>query len=201
MTFGFFIRNALELVQFILVSSINEIYEHKISEASRVVSFVLALLIIILFLISVGLVQFLIICSYGLNENLHYKLSEFFRGLKVEKKSRMYVILILLRRFIFVILLVTLPSLYSGQLISILTVIQVVYLTYLLFIKPNKEIKWNVIEILWEIIFTVLLLTLISKNADSEWNTSKKMIYMIIIVFNILSIFLIVLGKDLFKPL
>ena len=50
MTFGLFIRNALEMSQFVLIWSIYEIFEFNVSESFRLQSFLFALLMILLFI-------------------------------------------------------------------------------------------------------------------------------------------------------
>ena len=78
MIFGYFIRNALEMSQFILISAINEIYENNTSDSDRIISFLFSILVIIIFVLMVILVLYLTFLSYKLYENKHNKLEEFF---------------------------------------------------------------------------------------------------------------------------
>ena len=82
MTFGYYIRSSLEISQFILISSINEIYEFNISETLRLVSFVYAILMIAWYILILIIVNYLIFSHYQLNEENHNKLSEFFSWLQ-----------------------------------------------------------------------------------------------------------------------
>ena len=199
LTFGFFIRNTLELSQFILISSINEIYESNTEDSYRLISFVFSILMVILFVLMIGLIQYLAFSSYSLNENEHNKLEEFFRGLQFDGKHRFYTTVLLLRRLIFIVLLITWSSISSRALIIILSLIQVGYIIYLSYIRPYKNLKENLIEILNEFYFWFLLVYLIAINTESEWSTLKENIYLYVLVSNTLVIFMIVLGKTWHK--
>ena len=98
MTFDFYIRNVMEMSQFLLISSINEITVNNTSDTHKSISFAFSILIIIWFVSLLSLIQFLIFSSYRLKENDHNKLGEFFSGLKYNKTSQFYVTLLLLRR-------------------------------------------------------------------------------------------------------
>ena len=195
----FFIRNTLELSQFILISSINEIYERNTEDSYRLISFVFSTLMVILFVLMIGLIQYLTFSSYSLNENEHNKLEEFFRGLQFDGKHKFYTTVLLLRRLIFIVLLITWSSISSRALIIILSLIQVGYIIYLSYIRPYKSIKENLIEVLNEFYFWFLLVYLIAINTENEWSTLKENIYLYVLVSNTLVIFMIVLGKTWHK--
>ena len=195
LTFGFFIRNTLELSQFILISSINEIYESNTEDSYKLISFVFSILMVIFFVLMIGLIQYLTFSSYSLNENEHNRLEEFFRGLQFDGKHKFYTTVLLLRRLTFIVLLITWTSISSRTLIAILSLIQVGYVVYLSYIRPYKNLKENLIEILNEFYFWFLLVYLIAINTENEWSTLKENIYLYVLVSNTLVIFMIVLGK------
>ena len=191
----FFIRNTLELSQFILISSINEIYESNTEDSYRLISFVFSILMVLIFALMIGLIQYLTFSSYSLNENDHNKLEEFFRWLQFEGKHKFYTTVLLLRRLVFIVLLITLVSISSRVLVAILSFIQVGYVIYLSYIRPYKNSKENLIEILNEFYFLFLIVYLIAINIESEWSTLKENIYLYVLVSNTLVVFIIVLGK------
>ena len=108
---------------------------------------------VILYLVIIGWIGYLIFSSYRVIEGNHNKLEEFFRGLKQNKIHRIYAIMLLSRKLVFIILLITLTSIYSRTLIAILLVIQVAYAACLSYLRPYERIKGNFIEILNEIYF------------------------------------------------
>ena len=195
LTFGFFIRNTLELSQFILVSSINEIYEGNTEDSYRLISIVFSVLILLMFVLMICLIQYLTFSSYSLNENEHNKLEEFFRGLQFDGKHKFYTTMLLLRRLIFIVLLITWVSISSRTLIAILSIIQLGYVIYLSYVRPYKDSKENLIEILNEFYFLFLIVYLIAINTENEWSTLKENIYLYVLVSNTIVVFAIVLGK------
>ena len=201
LTFSFYIRNALEMSQFILISSTNEIYNFNITNHMRLISFIYAILVIGAYIFLFVLVQYLVFSSYRLNENQHNKLGEFFSGLKEDKKSRFYVTLLLLRRFTFILLVICLSSIPSRAIIGILLAIQLTYLGCIMYLRPYKETKGNIIEILNEIYFTLLIWIFLAFNEESDWSSIKTQLWMWFLTSNTLISFVIVVGKQDFNTL
>ena len=193
MTFGYFIRNALELSQFIFISSVNEIYEHNTTDYLRWISLSYAILMIVIYLMILTFILYLIFSSYRLNENDHNKLEEFFIGLKSDKKWRLYSSILVIRRLVYIIMLITLSSISSVMLISILSFIQLIYWWYLMIARPYSQTRGNIIEIINEIYFTSLLFALIFLNTENDWNSALVKIYMTVIMSNVLIVFIIII--------
>ena len=122
-------------------------------------------------------------------------LGSFFSGLKEDKKSRFYVTLLLLRRFTFILLIILLSSIPSRAIIGILLAIQLVYMGCIMYLRPYKEVKGNIIEILNEIYFFSLIWIFLVFNEESNWSSIKTQIWMWFLTSNTLASFLIVVGK------
>ena len=198
MMLGYFIRTALEMSQFILISSINEINILNTTNSYRIISISFSILMVLLFLIMIAFVSYLTATSYKLNENDHNKLGEFFfRGLKQDKKHRLYAIMLLIRRILFIIWIITLTMISSRFLISIILIIQLAYFVCLSYLRPYEQKKENLIEILNEIYYGILIIFLAFINIEDEWNATKTSIYMWMLASNTFIVFLIVLGKDI----
>ena len=195
MIFGYFIRNSLEMSQFILISSIYEIYENNTTDSYRSISYTFSILMMLIFFSMLGIILYLIFSSYKINENKHNKLEEFFRGVKHNKKHRLYVVFLLLRKLTFIILLVTWIRISSRVLAIVLTIIQVGYIIYLAYIRPFHEVKGNLIEILNEIYFCFLMFFLAYVNTENEWNSFRTSVYMWVLVSNTFVVFFIVSGN------
>ena len=82
LTFGFYIRNTLELTQCMLISSVYEIYKADFSNTLKFISFTFAISWLLVFAILVTITIYLSLSSYKLIENRHNNLGEFFVGLK-----------------------------------------------------------------------------------------------------------------------
>ena len=128
MMLGYFIRTGLQMSQFILISSVNEIYQWNITDFYRLLSLLFSISMILIFLQVVILVLYLTFSAYRLNEREHNLLKEFFRGIQQNKRHKFYVTLLLLRRFLFVILLITWLFISSRVLTIVLSIIQVLYI-------------------------------------------------------------------------
>ena len=195
MVLGYFIRNGLEMSQFILISSVNEIYQWDTTDSYRIFSFVYSISMILIFVLIVIFVLYLTFSTYRLNEREHNLLEEFFRGIQQNKRHKFYVTLLLLRRFLFVTLLITWLFISSRVLIIVLSIIQVVYILNLSYLRPYEETKGNLIEILNEIYFGFLVIFLSIVNTEDEWNFIKTNIYMWVLASNTFVVLVIVLGK------
>ena len=196
MVLGYFIRNGLEMSQFILISSVNEIYQWDTTDSYRLTSFVFSASMILIFVLIVILVLYLTFSSYRLNEREHNLLEEFFRGIQQNKIHKFYVTLLLWRRFLYVILLITWLFISSRSLTIVLSIIQVLYILSLLYLRPYEETKGNLIEILNEIYFGFLLIFLAIVNTEDEWSSTKTNTYMWVLVSNTFVVLVIVLGKN-----
>ena len=199
MIFSYFIRNILESSQFILISSIYEINKRNTTSFYRSISLSFSILTIILYAIVIIILQYLTFSSYKIIEGKHNMLEEFFRGLKVERKYKFYSTMHFLRRALFVLLLITWTFVHSKVLIAILSSVQLAYVIYLSWVRPYFEVKWNLIEILNEIYFGVLLAALFILNTESDWTSLKTSIYMWTLVSNTLVVFIIVICKQFFN--
>ena len=116
----------------------------------------------------------------------------------MKKKSKLYVPVLLMRRAIFVILLITLQCIKSSILIGLLSILEIWYLIYIIILRPFEEKKNNIIEIINEIFFSVLLSSLLYLKSESDWNSKITDIYMWIIMSNTLIIFIIIISKSYF---
>ena len=195
LTFGYYIRVILETNEYLLFSSIYESYNFHTSKPLERFSLAVAILIIFSCIILIVIVIILAFSSYTINEEEHNKIGEIFSGIKMNIKHKMYVPLLLIRRALFVALLVTLNSLSSKIIIGILTPFQIIYCALIIIIRPFEETKWKMIEIINEVYFTFLLGGLIFFNYEDEWSSVTTYFYMWSIVSNTVVVFIIVFGN------
>ena len=177
LTFGWYIRYIFETNQFILISCINEIYNINISEQSYIISFAFSILTICTWFGMILWVSLLSLSSYEVSKDTHNYLGEIYNGVKTNQKNKLYVSILLIRRALFIILLFTLASIQSWLMISILSVIQFWYLTYIVLIRPFESKKDNMIEIINETFFLFMLCSLIFLNSKENWNSQITNVY------------------------
>ena len=194
MTFGFYIRLAMEMYQFLMISSINEISHFNSKEDKRIVSFVIAILVLIFWIFLIGVIVWHVFFQKEV-ENTRNKFEQIFEGIKNQKKYKIYVIIQFIRRLVFVVLLITVipESLYWR--ISLLLCFQLIYLLVLVLLRPFIQIIVNLIEIISEINLFILLVPLLYYNSQEKWTDTLSIIYMWMIFFNFLTSFTIIIGK------
>ena len=165
----------MEINQYMLVSSLNELYHYDVSSGIKLVSIIIAFTTLILWVLLLICVLGLSLSSYEQEENQHNKLGELFEGVK-NGRYKLYAFVLLLRRFIFISMLITLSSKCPIIVLYVLWGLQIVYLLFIFLFRPFEETKQNTIEILNEIFFSFLLWWLIWHNTESDWGTSSTTI-------------------------
>ena len=128
MTYGYYIRFILQTNQFLLISSMNEIYTLDTTSTPKILSFIFALVILFVCLALVGIVMYLSLSSYEVKVEEHNKIGEFFSGVKMKTKAKLYVTFLIFRRTIFVILLISLASI-SSKIMIFISGLKIIYVT------------------------------------------------------------------------
>ena len=182
LTFGFYIRLALEINEFFVVSGTNELYYFGTYNTELILSIVFAIIILMCSILFVIFLVIFSVSSYKLNEKEHSKLGEFFEGLKVPKKQRLFSAISIIRCSIFSVILIVFVPMSSRVTISILTSFEIFYATYLVFMKPFDEVNVNIIEVLNECILLFMLVSLNILHGESSWSITLAYIYMIVIL-------------------
>ena len=199
LTFAMYIRMILITSQYILLSWIAEVYYLNHSETKRIISIVIAFLtltgLIVLFVISVFYAFAKDFNKYYQSESKGNKFIHLFDGLSQNLKSRLFIVILLLRRTIFVALLITIKPISSIIVISILSGFQLVYIWILIIIRPYEQVKCNIIEISNELFFTTVLASLIKFNCLTDWGVIPTTAYTWLITSNYLLSLLIILSK------
>ena len=171
-TFALYIRIILKTNQYILISWVSEIYFFNVSGTKRIISIAIAFLSLVAWIVMIATVIF-----FAWFQDYHQyndpdkrnKFAHIFSGVSQNSKSRLYIVLVQLRRAIFVVLLIVLEPVSSILVISILVGLQLIYLWALIFIRPFELVKWNIIEIANEIYFLAMLVSLFKYNSVTSW--------------------------------
>ena len=196
MTFAIYIRFTLELSQFLIVSSISEIWSFDTSGELRVISIAFAIIVLLFYIIVIIMLFLFAISSYREIEGEHNKLSELVSGLKPNRKERFYVAILMARRLIFIIILLVFSFISSKTVIGILVALQVPYIIYLIFIRPFKEMDSTIVELVNEFIFLALLVSLIIFNSESNWTPGLAQVFVQAIWFNSIMSAIITISKS-----
>ena len=129
------------------------------------------------------------------DEKSHNKLGEFSTGLKENKSARLYSVMLMTRRILFVAWLIVFNYFDKMLIISIMAVIQTGYLTTLLFIRPFEKKLNSVIEIINEFFFSFLLGVLFFVNSEAAWTGFLSSFYIWVMMANSIVLVLILTGN------
>ena len=162
LTFQYYIRSILEINQYILISIIYEIYLWNTSEA-LIISLIFAIVLLVMYLLLIVLVFLLSLSSYTMKDDEHNRLGEFFTNLKLHKKFRLYTPMLMFRRMVYVVILITAVSVHSKIVIGVLCALQIGYWVWISYLRPFVHTKDNIVEITNEVYFFILLFPLINR--------------------------------------
>ncbi|CAI2379520.1 unnamed protein product [Moneuplotes crassus] len=197
-TLGVYIRFILEAFQYLLFSCMSEIKLFNFSRTFRIISTSVAFGVLILTIL------FFVICiRQALQEpevivivdSQRSKLDEFNAGLKKKRYVRVYSPMLLFRRYFFVIWLVFCLELSQLLIVSGMVVFQAIFVLVLLVLRPFEDKVNNIIELLNEFIFTVLLIILCQINTEKAWTGEITSLFLWTMLMNtILITFILVVS-------
>ena len=90
--------------------------------------------------------------------NKYFK--ELYAGLKEKHKARLYPSLIMIRKIVFAIFLITWNDIEAIKSVGTFLAMQTIYLMIILLIMPYKSVKDNIMETINEVLFTTLIIML-----------------------------------------
>ena len=191
-----YIRLWMETNQFLMMSSLYQIYSWSFINYRHFISFALSLfwIVFVIFLIIVSMIQWRRLMN-GYSENKHHYFKEFLSSIKDKPWTRIYTSWMMTRRLLLVSLLILGSSLKSIYIVSTMTVLQIIYLTIVLILRPFKEFKNNLINSLNEVYYLVLILMLVYFNIPERWTDTIATIYMYLVMSNSATIILILTGN------
>ena len=148
LTFSTYIRIILESFQIMLISSISEIFNLNTSSSSKSYSLISAFLIFAFCWLIIWLILVLIWKMKNSEESRFTKYEELFSGLKENTSSRQFRVLHLLRRFLYISILIPLASKSMFIVIWFISVLQamffvsiVIFKFIIIFINLNIQLK------------------------------------------------------------
>ena len=122
---GFYIRNSLLLCQFILISSFYDMVTFSNTGIYRIGSLVFAIILLILYLGFIVAIIYFVFSKNIVNSRYYDKISPLFSDLKEFKKHKLHQAVFLIRRLIYVILLVAFKFISSRIVVIIIGVLNI----------------------------------------------------------------------------
>ena len=195
LTYSIYIRFILQSIQFWLIACLYEIYMFNFSQKYYTISFAFAVLLLLGIFALIGVIIYLSLSAYLVYEEFHNKIGEFFVGIQMDRKYKFYAALMLIRKLLFAAVLVFWMHMNSLTIILILLFIEMWYFGYLVILRPFKEIKGNMIEIINEIFFSFFLGVLIYLDDKSKWTFTITSIYSYTMTANNMIVLAIISSK------
>ena len=179
-----------------MLSSFSELHAWNTSSTSKIISLIFSA---ILSWACVGFILLTLINWAKLKDvqslDNYIPLKELLGGQRHSRCSRLYSTVLLTRRAIFVILLIFGSSLNNISLVVPMIIIQLIYMLYLVIVRPFKLVKDNLIEITNECFYCLLLCLLSYYNTENRWIAVIENIYFLLIVLNSAVIISIMMSK------
>ena len=173
-TFTIYIRILLQSYQFLLLSSVSELYN---SQAS--IKMIPAVFIAILW---VGVYAFSVsawIKKFKVDADVdNSKIKELFADLKPKSIPKGFNVFLLTRRILFVTLLICFQWLPKIALMCIFLVLQFGWAVSICIFRPLTNTKDNIVEIYNEILFTTLVGWLTCLENESDWTSPLTYAYL-----------------------
>ena len=198
MTFNVYIRITIEIFLLMIVSSINELYlASQLDNSKKIASYWMNFLIILFWGAFFGIWVWLWSNSHRDNKYQKYYLKEFFLGTKNNKRSKFYTTMFLSKRIILVSLVILLERMPMILKVIIFILIQLWSWVTIIYLRPFKDVKNNIIEILNEVYFLLCSSVMIHFNKKSKWSSWQTTLYINILLSNIIAFSILSIGKIL----
>lgn len=120
----------------------------------------------------------------GFDSSKSKYLKEYFSNLKDTKLSRLYPLLLLLRRTLLVSYLIAYKDQDSDIQLGVFLGLQIIYSAFIILIRPFKFLKCNIIEIMNESTVLVVLGMPLILHSSNNWNQTFETVYSTVILSN-----------------
>ena len=187
LTFGFYIGVWMESAVLFLFVDFSEIhYQNKSGSQntkSTIMSYVILFLMILFFILTIW--QWFKSRKPEVFETQKYFVA-LVEGMKPRWICRSYSTVFLLRRILFCAIVFFLEDkIEMIKRISLFVTIQILYLAYLIILRPLESFKENFSDLINEILYTYFTVFLLYFNTEARWNTTAQDAYFWIPSFSI----------------
>ena len=172
--FSIYIRYILESTMVVVLASISELERLKMSGIMKFRSYISAIsaLGVVITILVFFLFHWL---KYGKDEEMDSSsLRHWYSGLKQSRWSRLFNHIFMLRRIIFVLLLIFLYSEDTTIRISCIVSVQALYCIWLVIFRPFANRKDNILEIIHEVGYLIVTGALIYYQKENVWGYFEK---------------------------
>ena len=185
MIFTFYIRAILEHLILYSLASFDEINRFDTSSNTRIISLTVSILIIWMLASFCILNLVLWLCSRDLkNYGNEYFFKELFQGIKKNYWIRTYMLIFILRRLVFVGIVIFLGDVIYQVKLGLLWAIQCIYMSCIIVFRFHEQWDHNLNEAINEVWYFVLIVSLWFLNKEDDWNFTLNLWYIYFIFAN-----------------
>jgi hypothetical protein len=170
MTFTIYIRIAIESYFILFLSSMVEIHDAKFKTSSRIVSFIICILVLVAS--SFAAHGFFVLRRKALDPDYKPQDSnygELFDGLRKAEYASLFYFMMLLRRVISLMWVINAVFFHKMTRILIYVVIQSCFFVYTVCQKPMDNLRDNLIECIDDGIYLAVCIVLVYLNKEDRW--------------------------------
>ena len=179
-TFEVYVRYFTEIYLVLWISSISEIYNTDVFKY-KPHSAAFSILVILFLVLVIGFAFLLLLRSESSiileNQQRRYW-TKWYKAVKDNKKHRLYFLLFYIRRMLFCIILIWLKAVIFPIRIALFWISQFWYLAYVAFVRPNRSVKDQIIDIINEASFFFFVLLLTYFNTKERWTELFSLMYL-----------------------
>lgn len=193
-----YLRLLMQSSQFMILASYSEVIDFRHASQDSKVSLTLACISlttwVTLYVMSIAMwYQY----RKGFDPEKDKKFDEYFSGIKNKASARIYSTMLLTRRLVLVVFLVSFQDLNVEVQLGMMLGLQMIYLSVIAFIRPFKLFKDNLMEVINEIFFTTLLIMLWINHTEEKWTDTSETAYLATIMVNSGVIMIIMFGMGI----
>ncbi|CAI2369754.1 unnamed protein product [Moneuplotes crassus] len=183
--YALYMRLLIESHEALMLSSCSEIYEWELNTFSSYVSMVGAIFILIVSLL-LPFLSFYAFWRYRhhFDPDKKFILMEFLSDLRNAKVARIYMTLMLVRRIIFVCVVIFLIEIPREFIYSILIITQFAYMVILAIIRPFDNVINNILEFINEVFLFIVICILLSYDKESKWTDAAESRLLTVLMIN-----------------
>ncbi|CAI2381957.1 unnamed protein product [Moneuplotes crassus] len=181
-----------QAIAYLLLASVSEISQGVKDGTGKLLSFILSIGILI-FCIGFGIFTAIFNTFKTISTYFHFKrasLGFLGKGFRISKYARLFHSFGLLRKLLLAVIILTISSSKMGLKAGLIMALNVVFLVYLIAIRPFKRVKENLVEIICEILISLFSFMIILHHTEEDWSevSTTLMLSMFILIISIVLI-------------
>ena len=180
LTFTLYIRLMMEAFLFMAISTVSELHHFDTSSSVTIGSLVFGFIFALLLVAFVSLIMFEIIRAHPeLNSTRQWMFTELFNGIKNSTEARLYPLLLVLSHVLCVFIVIVFHY-FSLQLkIGLFSLVQILFCAYLIKSRPFDERRDNISQIINQVLYCILCLSLFHLKDREDWGEVIESIFII----------------------